>query len=76
MYVCVQSNIDNLYRVMEKADAPYGICFSVGETASDAIADGARFLGIDPSEILNENCIGENCPYWAMDSSLCKGCDD
>ena len=50
-FVCVKSTIDGKFRVMEEADAPYGICFSVGETVEDAIHDGASFLGIDPEEI-------------------------
>ncbi len=50
-YVVVQSDIDCKFRVMEEADAPFGICFSVGETMEDAIHDGASFLGIDPNEI-------------------------
>ena len=50
-YVCVKSPIDDKYRVMEKDDAPYGVCFSVGETVDDAIHDGARFLDINPEDI-------------------------
>lgn len=50
-YVCVKSHIDGKFRVMEKADAPYGVCFSVGETVDDAIHDGARFLDVAPEDI-------------------------
>lgn len=49
-YAVVQSEIDFKWRVMEREDAPYGVCFSIGNTKEDAIRI-ASLLGIKRSEI-------------------------
>lgn len=51
-YVVVESDIDHKFRVMRVEDAPYGICYSVGDTVEDAIA-GAVAFGIN-RELINE----------------------
>ena len=50
-YVVVRSEIDLRWRVMLRADAPYGTCYSDADQIDDAIECGAEFLGIDPDEI-------------------------
>ena len=50
-YVVVKSEIDSRWRVMKRADAPYGTCYSDAEDIDDSIYSGASFLGIHPSEI-------------------------
>jgi hypothetical protein len=50
-YVVVRSSIDHMWRVMKKADAPHGICYSVADEMDDAIMDGASFLGISPENV-------------------------
>ena len=50
-YVVVKSDIDHRWRVMLRADAPWGTCYSDADELDDAIEWGASFLGIDPDEI-------------------------